>query len=362
MMHYTKLPFYAMQVVILIACLWIAPPLEGQSDIQTTKELPLAARNSGAQDLVTHKAHTWPVSSLVFACDGHTFASGASHDRVSLWDLSAPKPKASFRLFFSLTNDLSFSPDNKWLASLSRLECQVRLWDLSGGNPKEVSLPIRHTRNLDAMAFSPDGNTLATAGSKDMTVRLWDLTLARPDEKAVLEVRDIVHAVVFSSDGKTLASAEGYTTLRLWDLSGPKPRERGLLKADSEGFRSVVFTRDGKNLVEWEPTLAAGQQNAARNLTVRTWDLSRAKIIKEVVFIGQSQIGPVALAPDLKTLVTTDVDGRVVWWETDSGKSLRQWVLPSPANAIAFLPDGQRIATGSKDGTVSIIRLGERSK
>src|SRR5438093_1353172 len=72
-------------------------------------------------------------------------------------------------------------------------------------------LPIRQ------VVFSPDGKQLASA-SVDGTVKLWDTTTGQ-EEHTLHGHAAGVEGVAFSPDGKRLASASNDQTVKVWDLA-----------------------------------------------------------------------------------------------------------------------------------------------
>ena len=67
-----------------------------------------------------------------------------------------------------------------------------------------------HKGHVSSVVFSPDGRTVATS-SGDATVRLWNLATHRG--VAVLRL-DVVWPIAFSPDGQWLATGGG--TIRFW--------------------------------------------------------------------------------------------------------------------------------------------------
>ena len=91
---------------------------------------------------------------------------------------------------------------------------------------------MAHEGGVNAVVFSPNGKTLATA-SGDKTVRLWSAATGKELQR--LTHQDGVSAVVFSPDGNTLATTSGDTrnvlfdknqTARLWSVTTGKELHR----------------------------------------------------------------------------------------------------------------------------------------
>ncbi|OYD86772.1 hypothetical protein CDG77_33170, partial [Nostoc sp. 'Peltigera membranacea cyanobiont' 213] len=82
-------------------------------------------------------------------------------------------------------------------------------------NIREQNQLQGHSDGVNSVVFSPDGKTLASA-SADKTIKLWNRDTGK--EISTLSGHSAaVISVVFSPDGKTLASASGDNTIKLWN-------------------------------------------------------------------------------------------------------------------------------------------------
>jgi WD40 repeat protein len=71
-----------------------------------------------------------------------------------------------------------------------------------------------------SVVFSPNGKLLAS-GSWDKTIKLWEVKTGK--ERATLKGHtERVYSVMFSPDGKLLASSSWDKTIKLWDIPAPK--------------------------------------------------------------------------------------------------------------------------------------------
>jgi RNA polymerase sigma factor (sigma-70 family) len=293
---------------------------------------------------------------LAFSPDGKSLASGGWRGSLRLWDLSSGKEVRQYQGHGGAVSALVFSADGTTLVS-SSWDTSVRLWDVPSG--KERRDFLGHFGPVIALALSPDQKTIAT-GSWDATLRLWDRDTLK-ERIATGGHHHAVFAAAVSPDGKTLASAgvaastgNGENFIRLWDVASGQETGR-LRAARPSGWGPLVFSPDGKYLV------------CGRNW-LQVWDLASGKRLPQ--FGGSEPPGTppglsrathggvlqVAVAPDGKTLVEGNIDGKVYVWDLAMGKPLRQFQAHKEmVTALALSPDGKRLATTTQDRTGTLV-------
>lgn len=109
--------------------------------------------------------------------------------------------------------DLSVSPDGSTLAVVGTGR-SVRLWRLDGGGWRTIA---EHPAPIREAAFSPDGATLATVTRNDTVIRLWDVRTGNLSANLTGQA-SLLNAVDFAPDGRTLATAASGASVGLWTL------------------------------------------------------------------------------------------------------------------------------------------------
>jgi hypothetical protein len=192
--------------------------------------------------------------------------------------------------------------------------------------------------NAYCVVFSPDGRLLASGGW-GRPVRIRDVFAGG----LVRELRSAgpsVYDLAFSPDGALLATGGRDGAVALCEVAtGKKVRSR---KPGGAAVRAVAFSPDGKVV------LSAHEDGVAR-----LWDVSALGRIRELLADGETMFGA-AFSPDGTLVGAACADGAIRVWSTVGGGEplsvLRRhtgW-----ATSVAFTPDGSRLVSAGADGAV----------
>lgn len=193
---------------------------------------------------------------------------------------------------------------------------------------------------VHAVAFSHDGRTLATAGG-DTTVRLWSMLTRDQLGKPLSGHKGHVTSVVFSRDGTFLASCSMDGTARLWDAT-TRTQLGSPIDAHGGALWSVALTSDGTTLA------TAGADGA-----VRLWDVATHRQLATLTK-GASPVLGVAFSPDDQVVAAAAADGVTRLWGTVTRRPLAELRASASANAVAFSPDGKLLATAHSDDSARL--------
>ncbi|MBI4602018.1 MAG: serine/threonine protein kinase [Planctomycetes bacterium] len=324
---------------------------------------------------------------LGFSPDG-VLAAGFRDGTVRLWkDLERRGEPLAAQVHLERVRSLAFSPDGRFLAS-GALDGSIEL--RSAGDLARLCPLAGHDGAVTSLAFSGDGRFLVS-GSQDWTVRLWRVFVDRTDRaEAGFEVGSVAWL------GKSrLAYAGNRTALGVWqgfvdrggDLTAGErlssPRVHGntitALAASPDGRYLTTGSQD-RSIVLWDgrtlerlghqPAAHAGWVtglafNARVELLASGGDDGRIKLwrlhtggIEEEALLGQHRSAVTGLAshPSENLFATGSDAGRVILWQVRDRRQRTLLDARAPITALAFSPDGRRLALAllDKEYTVRI--------
>jgi RNA polymerase sigma factor (sigma-70 family) len=293
---------------------------------------------------------------LTISPDGKTAATvmdSGGRTTFDLWDVADGKLRHSFAGHRSGVNSLAFSADGGTLfSSSSQDDCGLLIWDATTGEPRGQIDNIRAT-GREGLAMSPDGKLLVASGSGSL--RLLD-----PESRKV--VRSCIGGkemwqvgfLVWSADGKTLVSnnpESNATTIHVWDPTTGKQRRVIEVKPKTFGYWGLplALSPDG--------ALVAGTYGGHTDGKVHFWETASGKELRQITTdpmgVQRGSVLPVAFSPDGTVLAC---GGRSIsLWEPATGRLLRRW--DDGAYCLAFSSDGRTLV--SVDSQDSTIRLWE---
>ncbi|MEG4923448.1 hypothetical protein Q5690_23685, partial [Microcoleus sp. F10-D1] len=218
----------------------------------------------------------------------------------------------------------------------------VLLWDISS----KQSTPLKEgiDGSVDKMVFSPDGKKLATIGSNS-TILQWDVFSKQ--STPIKEGRDgSVKGMVFSPDGKLLVVEENNGTARLWDSFS---KQSTLLQGnDCSIVSSATLSPDGKQLAIGCAEGSVYLGDTEGNNKLKKFQAYKPKSMST---IGVSRI---EFSLDGKLLATTGDNITRLWNPKDTKDTPGFSEFrgdQGPVSDIKFSPDGKHLAIGGDNST-----------
>ncbi|MHC4947788.1 MAG: WD40 repeat domain-containing serine/threonine protein kinase [Planctomycetota bacterium] len=282
------------------------------------------------------------IRAIAFTADGDEVLVGSGAE-VTAWTVVTNEMRSLGRALGNVT-DVAVSPDGTRVA-ITRISPTANSLIVCGPDGEEMASATDLSHPTKTVAFSPDGSLVLTGeGDGDVVVR--DAATGRERSRLsghALEVFDIR----FDRKGERLVTASRDRTVRVWDFEQHAMLRR--FRGHTDTVNGALF-RDAGSLL-----------SAASDSTLRAWRLEpiATRLIR---FEHHGPAAHVAWAPDGSWLVSAGADQTVRRWDPVTGRPVgASWRHEPSLSALAVAPDGGRIAFGDINGFVTVRNIAGRA-
>ncbi len=217
-----------------------------------------------------------------------------------------------------------------------------------------------HSGWVVTVAWEPGGNRIASAGG-DGRVRVWDADTGQ----TLLTYRGhtwlfenvnwppTIYNIAWSSEGLRIASAGDGTKVYVWDAA---TGQTIVVYEGHSGLLANVFA------LAWSPDgtrIASACSAASIDKTVHIWDAITGKKLlhydSHYGLLPNFSVSAVAWCPDGTRIASTCGDKTIRIWNATNGKHISTLKVHSNwVSNLAWSPDGRRIALANGDHTAQV--------
>jgi len=308
------------------------------------------------------------IKELRFSPDGKKIGALNSEDEtLTVWDIGS-KTNTMLQLPKWSIHSFAFSGDDRIAIGITRQSRReqdmpmVVLWELSSGNKTALRRAEEIFNYITvSAAFSPDNACLAYGARMDNSK--VDTKIGEAQYREYIEILDLrngnqthliedgtrdkfLNLLVYSPDGKYLASDAVHSTINIWDSASGKLVKK-LVRNDYEGIIAMTYTPDGKYLVTVHNFPIKGKHQGV----ISIWDTETGQLLKKLEMDAGRSVCGLSCSKDgrnIASLVYQQNDVEI--WDIASGKIVKTVhapLLSNPVTGIAYSPDGKYLAVAS---------------
>ena len=307
-----------------------------------------------------YRGHKNNVNGLAWSLDSRRIASGSFDGTVQLWDATTGDNLIYvFNDRTKTVNDVAWSNDGNFIGFCA--DNQVYVWSLKTG--KLTLLPIKHTKNANALTWSPynlqSPHQYIASASYDGTVQVceWDghKELGRFSFSYTNEDKAPIFTVAWSPINTynyiAVSSFGSDATVQMF--GGTTGKITNEYRDQDGNILSIAWAYPKSASNSSDPLIASGSTDT----TVNVWG---ANTVFTYTYTSHTDaVRRVSWSPDDKRIASGCENGELHVWDALTGAHmLRYQDHQRGIYALAWSPNGQMIASGGNDNLVRIWQAG----
>jgi WD40 repeat protein len=307
-----------------------------------------------------------------FAAEGFT----GERSRVLLWDTATGDPvEVPLERRLGMLTRLSSIDHGKTLVLEGKVRhpngessVTVQLWDVAtrrSGEFYELKTATPGLGGIELLTLSSDGKRILTSTGTEDAI-LWLAPASGTGEAAQIRILPTIGKPALSPTGKLVAGFDHNFELKVWDVDSGlevhslcSPRYGGC----PGDFEKLAFSPDGNRLAGSDPGSGI----------VRVWDIASGRVLITTSGYSRNELAlatttfnlsykPRTVQPptfsfsdDGRLFAAYSGQGRVKVWSASSGTEYFSIAgHKGVVTSISLSPSGQRLITGSDDGTARV--------
>jgi WD40 repeat protein len=257
--------------------------------------------------------HMRAVAAVTFAPDGKTLATGdgspsyqtgGGENHIRFWDLESAQVVRKFPAHLNGVTSLDFAPDGKTLAS-GGLDARVRLWKVADGTRLAQ---VRGGDGYHRAQFSRDGKLLLIAESTG-ALSLWQPDMKQKIQDLLENTEISITAIGFNSSAKRIVAATSGRgsgmAIHQWETANVKAMPSVARSGKNSGGPLCALSADGRMVAT--TTMGANDE-------VLLWDVESGAMLARLP-TGSWYITALAFSPDGSTIASGSLDTTILLWD-----------------------------------------------
>ncbi|MBW4619980.1 MAG: AAA-like domain-containing protein [Cyanosarcina radialis HA8281-LM2] len=300
--------------------------------------------------------HAFPdrvgVKSTNFNRNGEKLATAGDDGIVKIWDINGNLIR-TITTHIGKVETVKFNWGNEQQIATSSSDdptstnsTVVRLWNWKD---RELLVEFKgHQGSIESIRYSDDGRTLATAGKEDGIVRIWNLDEVSPARsKFSVSHKGKINSVRLNSNASTYVTAGDDGTIRLWTIDGK-------LLATFDKYRGKVQFKSNRFHPKDDSLMAVGDNRGQ----IRLLKFDGQNLKESIVFAEKHENGIESLnfSPDGQIIATASRDKTVKIWNLQ-GKLKKTISYNTRVWSLRFSPDSSRFVVGGEHSEAYLYDL-----